>query len=453
NKDLDNRVSTYQAMTERAAMLSTKAGAAFSFVEPELLSVSDDRLRELASQFERTDLFDFYISELIRSRAHVRSAEVEELLAQAANVARGAETIFTMLDDADLKYPAITDEHGQEVQLTKQRFARFMESTDRRVREAAHTAFYSVYRDHVNTTGASLAASVNRDVFYSRARRFDNCLEAALNGDNIPVDVYHALLDTTEAGLDGLHAYIGLRRKLLDLDRVRTWDLLCPLFPDENYEVPYDEAVSEVIAAVAPLGNEYQQALKDAFASRWVDVYETEGKGGGAYSYGNYDVHPFVLMNYNETIDNMFTLAHEMGHAMHSHLSNRTQPFEKAQYSIFVAEVASTLNEGLLLEHLLKKADNDRRKAFLITRYLDNTFGTFFNQVMYARFELRIHETVEAGKALSPETMSGWWRELTETYYGPDFGIDDLTPLKWSRIPHFYRAFYVYQYATSYAAS
>ena len=451
-KDLDNRVSAYQAMTERAGMLASRAGAAFSFVEPELLAVSDDRLTELAARFPDTDRFDFYIRELIRSRPHVRSSEVEQLLAEAADLARGPGAIFRLLDNADLTYPAITDEQGRTVRLTKQRFARFMESTDRDVRRRAHDAFYSAYRDHVNSIGAMLAAAVNRDVFFARARRFGSSLEAALDGDNIPTAVYHSLIETTEAGLDGLHAYIGLRRRLLDLDRVRSYDLLCPLFPELHDDIPYDEAVQTVLDAVSPLGEEYTAALREAFNSRWVDVFETEGKGGGAYSYSTYDVHPFVLMNYNDTLDNVFTLAHEMGHAMHSCLANRTQPFEKAQYAIFTAEVASTLNEGLLLEHLLSRAD-DRRRAYLLTRFLDNTLGTFFNQVLYAHFELRIHEEVEQGRALSPAMMNDLWRELTARYYGPDFEVDEMTPLKWARIPHFYRGFYVFQYATSYAAS
>ncbi len=453
SQDLDNRVSKYQAMTERAAMLSSLAAAAFAFVEPELLPVKDEQLLEMAAQFSQSDVYDFYIREFIRSRAHIRSQEVEELLAQSAMVTRGPSSIFTMLDDADMKYPSIKDEKGAEVTLTKQRFAKFLDSSDRRVRRDAHQAFYSVYKDHINTLGAALSAAVNADLFQSRARRFESCLHSALYPGNIPVSVYHALLDATEANLTGLHHYTALRRRVLGVDTLQPYDMVCPLFPEKDYEVTYDDAIRTILTAMNPLGDKYCRVMEKAFASRWVDVYETEGKGSGAYNWGNYRVHPFVLMNYNDTVDNMFTLAHEMGHALHSHLANSTQPYPKSQYSIFLAEVASTLNEGLLLDHLLKKTTDKQEKLYLLNRQIDNTVGTFFNQVMYSRFELRIHEEVEKGGALSPEMLSKLWGELTEKYFGPELTIDDLSPMKWSRVPHFYMTYYVYQYATSYAAS
>jgi oligoendopeptidase F len=453
SKDLDNRSSKYQAMSDRAAMLSSQAGAAYSFVEPELLKLSDAKLTELAGQFEKTDVYDFYIKELIRSRKHIRTEEVEELLAMSAMVARGPSAIFGLLDDADLKYPSIKDENGEEVPLTKQRFAKFLESADVRVRREASDAFYLPYKEHLNTIGASLSGSINKDLFYTKARRFDSSLHASLDSDNIPLTVYHALLDTTEANLAGLHKYVALRKRILKLKEMYPYDMFCPLFPDKDYEVPYDKAVTEVLEAVKPLGDKYQEAITNAFQSRWVDVFETAGKGGGAYSWGNYTVHPFVLMNYNDTVDNMFTLAHELGHAMHSNFSNKTQPYPKSQYSIFVAEVASTLNEGLMLHYLLGKAQDDAEKLYLINRQIDNTVGTFFNQVLYGRFELMVHDEVQKGNALSPDLMTEMWKKLTEQYYGPAMIVDDRSALKWSRIPHFYTAFYVYQYATSYAAS
>ncbi len=453
NKDLDNRESKYQAMTDRAAMLSSQASAAFSFVEPELLKLTDDKLLKMAGEFPKTDIYDFYINELIRSRKHIRSEEVEELLAQSAMVTRAPDSIFTMLDDADIVYPSIKDENGNEVQLTKQRYAKFLESSDARVRADASNGFYEPYKAHLNTLSASLSSSVNTDIFYSKARKFDSCLAASLDGDNIPLSVYHSLLDNTESDLAGLHKYVELRKKLLKMDQVHPYDMVCPLFPDRDYDVNYDDAVIQIMEAVKPLGDKYCAKLKEAFDSRWIDVYETGGKGSGAYSWGNYSVHPYVLMNYNDTVDNMFTLAHEMGHAMHSYLSNKTQPYPKHQYSIFVAEVASTLNEGLLLEHLLKKSTDKQDKLYLLNRHIDNTVGTFFNQVMYARFELRIHEEVEKGGALSSDLMTSIWKELTQQYYGQGLTLDEMSILKWSRIPHFYRTYYVFQYATSYAAS
>jgi oligoendopeptidase F len=453
SKDLDNRVSKYQAMTDRAAMLASVAGAASAFVEPELLKMDDGSLRKAAAQFPKTDVYDFYIEELIRSKTHIRSEEVEEILAMSAMIGRGPDAIFSMIDDADLVYPVITDENGAEVRLTKQRYAKFIESKDRRVRREAHEKFYQPYQEHLNTLGTTLATSINKDVFYTRARRFDTCLAGALDDNNIPLSVYHSLLDTTESHLDGLHAYTRLRRKALKLDTLYPYDMVCPLFPDQDYEVDYGRALSRLLEAVAPLGREYVSVLTKAMQSRWVDVYETPGKGGGAYSYGSYTCHPYVLMNYNDTVDNMFTLAHEMGHAMHSYLANRTQPFAKSQYSIFVAEVASTLNEGLLMQLLLKETTDVRTRLYLLNRYLDNTMGTFYNQVMYARFELMIHDEVEKGGALSPDMMTALWGELLQKYFGPDLVLDEPSKLKWARIPHFYNMFYVYQYATSYAGS
>jgi oligoendopeptidase F len=383
----------------------------------------------------------------------VRSTEVEELLAQSAMVARGPDNAFTMLDNADIKYPTIKDEAGCDVQLTKQRYAKLLESSNQRVRRDAHEGLMSVYQDHANTFGALLSTEVNKNIFFARARRYDGTLQSALDGNNIPVAVYHSLLDATEADLTGLHDWIALRKKILKIDNIHAYDVFCPLFPEQNYTVAYNKAVEETLEAIAPLGERYRTTLRAGFAGRWVDVYETEGKAGGAYSWGNYSTHPFVLMNYNDTIDNMFTLAHEMGHAMHSFLSNKTQPYPKSQYSIFVAEVASTLNENLLLQHLLGKAVDKKQKLFLLNRHIDNTVGTFFHQVLYARFELTIHEMIEKGEALSPDMLSDLWDKLTRQYYGPAITMDEFTKYKWTRIPHFYSEFYVYQYATSYAAS
>ncbi|PKK82436.1 MAG: oligoendopeptidase F [candidate division Zixibacteria bacterium HGW-Zixibacteria-1] len=453
NQDLDNRVSRYQAMTERAAMLSAQAGAAYSFVEPELLNIDDDKLKVLAGKFPKTDIYDFYIQELIRSRKHIRSAEVEELLAQSQIIARGPEKAFSMLDDADLTYQVIKDENGNDVQLTKQRYAKFMESPLQVVRKAANDGFIASYEKHLNTIGATLSASVNKDVFYSRARRHESCLHASLDAFNIPVSVYHGLIENTEKNLEALHKWIHLRKKILKLDDIYPYDVYCPLFPDQNYHVKYNDAVKQVLEAVKPLGEKYVSVMKDGFEKRWIDVFETEGKSSGAFSWGNYSAHPFVMMNYNDTVDNMFTLAHEMGHCLHSFMSNKTQPYPKAQYSIFVAEVASTLNEGLLLKFLLDRVSDVKQKLFLLNRHIDNTLGTFFHQVMYAHFELMIHEMVEKGEALSPDLLNEMWEKLTRKYYGSGLTLDKFAKFKWSRIPHFYRAYYVFQYATSHCAS
>lgn len=453
SKDLDNRVAKYQAMVERVAMLSAQAGAAFSFVEPELLAIDDARLLGMADRFPRTDFYDFYLKEVIRSRKHIRSAEVEETLAQSTVMARGAASVFSMLNDADMVYPVIKDEEGRDVQLSKQRFAKFMESKDRRVRRDAYQGFYKVYQEHLNTLGASLTASINKDVFYSRSRKYESCLHQALDSDAIPLAVYHALIETTESNLTALHRYVQVRKRLLKLGDVYAWDMMCPLFPDRDYEVSYSEAVDEILAAVRPLGDRYRSLLAEGLSSRWVDVFETQGKTSGAYSTGVYGVHPYVLMNYNGTIDNMFTLAHEMGHALHSYLTNETQPYPKTHYSIFVAEVASTLNEGLLLHHLLQKAADRGDRLFLLNRSIDNILGTFFYQTLLAHFELLIHEEMERSRALSPERLNQLYGDLVVKYHGPDFTPEEYSHIKWSRIPHFYGMYYVYQYATSFAAS
>lgn len=453
NQDLDSRVSKYQEMCDKAAMLASKASAAFSFVEPEMLKIDKDKLTEFGKQFPQPELYDFYIEDFNRSREHVRSSEIEQLLAQSMVISRGPQSIFSMFDAADISYPEITDEKGNKVKLTKQRFAKFMDSPDQRVRCEANEKFYQPYLKHINTLGATLSTSINKDVFYARARNYESALHASLDSHNIPTSVYHSLIETTEKNIECLHKYMAVRKKILKLDKQYPYDVFCPLFPDADYEVDYEDAVEEVLEAVKPLGDDYISVLKDGFASRWVDVFETEGKTGGAYSWRNYRSHPFVLMNYNKTVSNMFTLAHEMGHAMHSYLSNKNQPYQKAQYSIFVAEVASTLNEGLMMRHLLKKTTDKTQKQFLINRQLTGAMGTYFHQVLYANFEYRIHTMVEKGEALSPARMNQLWGDLTANYYGPAVTMDEYSQYKWSRIPHFYSAYYVYQYATSFAAS
>jgi oligoendopeptidase F len=453
SQDIDNRVSRYQAMTSQAAMVMSEAQAAFAFIEPELLQIEDERLREFGGKFPKTDEYDFYLEELIRSRKHIRSTEVEELLAQSAMMARGPDSIFTVLNDADIEYPSISDEDGNKVRLSKQRFIKFLESNDRRVRRDAHSGFMSAYKSHLNTIGAAYSTSVDKDIFFARARRYESCLHDSLDENNIPVTVYHSLIETTESNLEILHKYLAVRKKILGLDTLYPYDMYNPLFPDQNFEIEYENAMDEILNGCRPLGEKYGEILSQAFGDHWIDVYETEGKSGGAFSWGNYACHPFVMMNYNNTIRNMFTLAHEMGHAVHHYLSSQVQPFPKAQYSIFVAEVASTLNEALLQKYMLDKTDDKMMKLFLLNRHIDNTFTTFFHQVFYAHFELKAHELVENGGALSPDKACKIFEELSAKYYGPTVTIDDDTKYKWARIPHFYRTYYVFQYATSYAAS
>ncbi|MCK5127350.1 MAG: oligoendopeptidase F [candidate division Zixibacteria bacterium] len=453
NQDLDSRASKYQEMCDRAVVLASKISAAFSFVEPELLQIEESKLTEMAKAFPKPDVYDFYISDFNRSRSHIRSAEVEELLAQSSVISRSPHNIFSMFDAADIVYPEVADDNGHKVRLTKQRFAKFMDSPKQSVRAEANEKFYKPYISHLNTLGAVFSATIAKDTFYSKARKYESALHASLDSNNIPVSVYHSLIKATENNLTGLHKYMSVRKKLLKLEKHYPYDVFCPLFPEANDDIPYEEAVKEVLSAIKPLGDNYTSHLTDGFSKRWIDVYETEGKAGGAYSWRNYRSHPFVLMNYNNTISNMFTLAHEMGHAMHSFLSNQKQSYQKAQYSIFVAEVASTLNEGLLMHYLLGKTTDKSRRMYLINRQLTGAMGTYFHQVMYANFEFQVHDIVEKGGALSPDIMNKIWANLTTKYYGSSVTMDEYSKYKWSRIPHFYTNFYVYQYATSYAAS
>jgi oligoendopeptidase F len=451
--DEDTTNGVYQALNDRASSLGTRVAAAASYIEPELLAVPDHRLDAFYAEEEGLALYRHHLDDVRRLRAHTRSPEVEEVLAQAGEVGRAPGTVFGMLNNADLTFPTITDEHGQQVELTKGNYIRFLESQDRRVREEAFRALYDTYGKVRNTTGATLANSVKRDIFFARARRYGSCLEAGLAPDNIPPAVYHNLLAAVEANLPHLHRYLRLRRRLLCLDDLHMWDLYVPMVAEAHRSFPYDEAMELCTAAMAPLGDDYLRVMTAGLRERWVDVYENQGKRSGGYSSGCYTTQPYILMNYQDTIESVFTLAHELGHSMHSHLSRVSQPYIYAYYTIFVAEVASTLNEVLLTRHLLEGATDRRFRMALINRYLEQIRTTLYRQAMFADFELRTHERAEAGGALTPDWLCAEYTALNERYYGAEVIIDEPIALEWSRIPHFYRAFYVFQYATGLSAA
>ena len=452
-RDEDNSNPNYQALTSRAESLDTMVQAALSFFVPEILALSVETLESFLTEEPELTIYRFALDELIRQKPHILSAAEEQLVARAGEIAQAPSNIFKMLNNADLTFPAIIDEEGNEVEVSHGRYIQYMESKDRRVRREAFASLYGAYGKLVNTLAATLGSSVKRDIFYSVVRRHPSALKASLFGDNIPPKVYDNLIATVRANLDVMHRYVALRKKLLGLDELHMYDLYTPLVKDVKWKIPYQDAVGLVKEGLAPLGASYGEILAQGFTDGWVDVYENKGKTSGAYSWGPYGTHPFVLMNYQDNLSNLFTLAHEMGHAMHSYYSYREQPYIYAHYKIFTAEVASTVNESLLMEHLLKVVEERDKKLYLLNHYLEQFRGTVFRQTMFAEFEKKIHALVEGGEALTPDLLGQIYHQLNVDYYGPGMVVDDEVKLEWARIPHFYRAFYVYKYATGFSAA
>lgn len=451
-RDEDTTNPTYQELYDRAQRLAVELTTATSFVEPEILQLSQEQLDEYLSSQELS-LYRHYLDNIVRNKPHTLSPQEEAILAAAGEMAQAPNNVFGMFNNADLKFPFIKDENGQEVEVTHGRYIRLMESKDRRVRRDAFKAMHDTYYKWRNTVAAMYSASVRNDVFYARMRKHESALHAALHADNVPVQVYTNLIDTVHSRLDLLHRYVRLRKKLLGVDELHMYDLYVPLVAEVDWEIPYEEAAETMLASMEPLGEEYVKIVRHGLENRWVDVLENEGKRSGAYSTSAYGVHPYILMNYENNLNNMFTLAHEFGHAIHSYLADRSQPYVYSQYTIFVAEVASTLNEHLLFHYLLQRTDSPAHRRYLINNYLDTIRGTVFRQVKFAEFEKLTHERVEGGGALTADWMSERYYELVKQYYGPDMVADDEIAIEWARIPHFYRAFYVYKYATGLAAA
>jgi oligoendopeptidase F len=454
-RDEDNSNPQSQALVDRVTGLSAQLQAAGSYMTPEILEIPEEKLKQFLQETPDLGLYAFELEDTLRQKAHVRSEEVEELLAHASEVAGAPRNIFTMLDNADMKFPTIKDEEGNEVELTKGRYIRFMESEKREVRQAAFEALYSTYAKFKNTIGATYAASVKKDVFFAKARNYPSARAAALSDNNIPESVYDNLVETVNKNLPALHKYIQLRRKLLGIDELHMYDIYVPIVPEVNKKVPYEEAVETILAALKPLGEEYGQIAREGLTvQRWVDRYENVGKTSGAYSSGTYTTHPYILMNYQDSLDSMFTLAHELGHSMHSHYSRKHQPFVYAGYTIFVAEVASTFNEALLTDYLLKSTDDKKLQMYVINHQLESIRATLYRQTMFAEFEQITHKMAEERKPLTPDTLCEVYYDLNKRYYGTEgMVVDEEIALEWARIPHFYRAFYVYQYSTGISAA
>ncbi|HNP73298.1 MAG TPA: oligoendopeptidase F [Kouleothrix sp.] len=452
-KNSDSTDPAGQALDERAGSLLARIGAALAFIEPEILGIAQETIASWLKSEPKLQIYGYELEELARQRAHIRSAEVESILAQFGDVTRAPSEIFEILTNADLKFPEIDGEAGQKIQLSHARYGRLLESQDRRVRRDAFKNYYSGYQGILNTLGTTLAAEVRSHVVNARVRGYESALAAALEPRDIPLDVYRNLVKTINANLPKLHRYMELRKRMMGLDELRIYDTYAPLVPQADVSVPYDEARDTVQAAFRPLGADYADALAKAFNNRWIDVYENVGKRSGAYSSGSYSTPPFILLNYQDRLRDMFTLAHELGHSMHSYFTRRTQPFVYGSYTIFVAEVASTLNEALLNDYLLKNRDDAMLRKSLIVQQLDDIRATIFRQTMFAEFELDIHTRAEAGEPLTSDSLSKSYYELVKRYQGPPVTLDDEIAFEWARIPHFYYNFYVYQYATGLSAA
>lgn len=450
----DSGNAFYQGMASRAEMLLIRYSAAISFLTPEIIAIPKEKLtdfrKEKSADFA---IYDHFFHTLLRQKTHTLTPAEENLLAKTAELGGAPQQIFTMLNDADITFPSIQTTDGTELELTKGRYVTFLESPDRSVREQAFKNLYSVYLSQKNTIAATYSSSVKSDVFFAEARKYGSAMEMALSDDNIPLSVYDNLIETVNKNLPLLHRYVSLRKKELGLEELHMYDLYVPLVPDADVKIPYAEAKETVKEALKVMGAEYSAALEHGLEGGWIDVYENKGKRGGAYSWGSYGVHPFVLLNHNDTINSMFTLAHEMGHALHSFFTWKKQPYLYADHKIFVAEVASTCNEALLMEHLLKTTDDKVMRKYLINYFLEQFRGTLFRQTMFAEFEKITHAMAEKGEPLTWEGMNKIYRDLNLKYFGEDIVIDPEIDIEWARIPHFYNAFYVYQYATGYSAA
>ncbi|MDD5938802.1 MAG: oligoendopeptidase F [Clostridiales bacterium] len=450
--DEDTRVAVYQNMLAQLTSLLVELNSASAFDTPEILSISDECLDRLYAEEPRLELYRRKLDRVRRRRPHVLSDPEERILAAAGDLSQAPDNIFSMFNDADLTFPDAVDSQGKSHPVTHGTYIPLMESTDRALRKSAFEGLYSVYGQYRNTSAAVLSAQVRQLLFFAKARKYESTLHAALDANEVPVEVYHNLIDTVHQNMGHMHRYVSLRKKLMGVDELHMYDLYAPIVADVDMKVPYESAKELVIEALRPLGEEYIHILTRGLNERWVDVYENQGKRSGAYSAGA-RVHPYVLLNYTDTLNDAFTLAHEMGHSLHSYLSNTTQPVAYADYVIFVAEVASTCNEALLMEYLLSRTDDNRQRAYLINYFLEQFRTTLYRQTMFAEFELKINEMAQRGEGLTAEALNSLYHQLNVEYFGPDMVVDEQIDLEWSRIPHFYYNYYVYQYATGYAAA
>lgn len=452
-RDEDTANTKYQGMADRGSTLGVEVQTALSFIEPELLTLDEDTVESFYLKEAGLEEYRHYLDNVLRRKPHTLSPREEQILSMAGELDEAPYTIFSMLNNADLRFPEITDEQGQQVELSHGRFIKYMQSPDRDVRRAAYEAMYKTYGNYKNTLAASLNSKIKGGIFFAKARSFPTVREAALFEDNIPVSVYDSVLTAINSNLEPLHRYVSLKKRVLGLDKIGMHDIYTSLVAEVKMEVPFETGKNMVLTALAPLGEEYVQDAGKAFTEGWIDVFENKGKRSGAYSWGSYSTKPFLLLNYDSTLNSASTLAHELGHSMHSFYSKSNQPPVKARYPIFLAEVASTLNEALLNDYLLRTTQDKQKRLYIINEYLETIRGTVYRQTLFAEFEKEIYARTEAGKPLTNEDYSALWLELNKKYYGPEMQVDDLIGMEWARIPHFYYNFYVYKYVTGFAAA
>lgn len=451
HEDMGN--STYQGYAAQAQAAATRLSAAEAFFEPELLAMEESRLQGFFKEDPKLEKYRLLIDRIWRRKEHTLSAAEEEILAKTYEMATAPDDIFSMFNDADAKFGTIRDENGKEVELTHGRFGRFMESSDRRVRKEAFEALYQTYDQFKNTLAATYSANVKKAKFYADVRKYPSALAAALAPGNISTEVYDNLIETVHRFLPAMYRYVALRKRALGVEKLHMYDVYVPLVADQTKKIPFAEAKEIVKRGLAPMGEEYVSHLEEGFDHRWIDVYENRGKRSGAYSWGAYGTHPYVLLNYQGKLDDVFTLAHEMGHALHSWYSNANQPYVYSGYLIFVAEVASTCNESLLMQYLLKESKDKKEKAYLLNHFIDQFKGTLFRQTMFAEFEKITHEMYAKGESLTAERLCAVYMDLNRKYFGEEMVSDPQIALEWARIPHFYMEFYVYQYATGFSCA
>ena len=451
--DEDTAGQTYQDMFGRAQSLSFEAAERSSFIVPEILEMDPALLASYMESENGIGLYRRLMERILGKREHTLSSPMEELLAQSYDATQGASQIFNMFNNADVKFPSITGEHGQEVPITHGNYISLMEHKDRRIRRDAFLGLYSVYRQFRNTLAAAFSANVKQAVFYAKARNYASSRQHSLAENEVPELVYDNLVAAVRKNLPLLHRYVKVRKETLGLNDIHMYDLYVPMVAEFDRTYTYEEAKAIVTEGLAPLGEEYGKILREGFENRWVDVYENEGKRSGAYSWGVYGSHPYVLMNFHGTLNDVFTLAHEMGHSIHSYYSDAAQPYVYAGYKIFVAEVASTCNEALLIRHLLNRTEETQEKRYLINHFLENFRGTLFRQTMFAEFEAAAHRKAQEGETLTASALGELYHKLNEDYFGPEMVVDPEIDYEWERIPHFYTPFYVYQYATGFSAA
>lgn len=452
--DQDTTNAQYQGYNDRIKNLYAQVGSGLAFIVPEILSIEEKVIANFLEESEALKLYTQFLKKINLQRPHVLAADMEALLAQASEILDASSNTFGVLNNADIEFPSITDEKGEKVAITHGRYVQFLENEDQRVRHDAFAAVYDTYGKYRNTFASTLSSNVKKDNFYADVRKYDSARQGALAENNIPELVYDNLIETIHKHLPLLHRYVKLRKKVLGLKELHMYDLYTPLVKNIKMDIEYNEAKDMILKALEPMGAEYLSVLKEGFAQRWVDVQENKGKRSGAYSSGAYGTNPYILMNWQNNMHNLFTLAHEFGHSIHSYYTRSTQPYAYGDYSIFVAEVASTCNEALLNNYLLETIEDDQKRLYLLNHYLEGFRGTVFRQTMFAEFEHMIHQMAQNNQALTAEVLTEKYYELNKTYFGEeDLIIDEAIGLEWARIPHFYYNYYVYQYATGYSAA